>query len=84
MAAGYNETKRHVLEYLLQNGSATSYEISRYLRLTRAGAASYIRKLYLQGLLGRMRARGSSHERTYYLSDKGANRLDWLERFGLS
>ena len=76
MAAGYNETKLLVLD-LISMGSATAREVADYLDITHAGAASYLLKLHLQGLLGRGKESGSQ-ERLYHLTDKGMDRLDWL------
>ena len=73
---GYNETKLLVLD-LISMGSATAWEVADYLDITHAGAASYLLKLHLQGLLGRGKESGSQ-ERLYYLSNKGMDRLDWL------
>ena len=79
---GYNQTKLLVLG-LLATGPATAREVASYLGISAAGASSYLRKLHFQGLLGRMRVGGPlSQERIYYLTAKGANRLDWLERLG--
>ena len=51
--------------------------------ISTAGASSYLRKLHLQGLLGRRGAVGLSQEHTYYLKTKGIDRLGWLESSNL-
>lgn len=75
---GYNETKILVLD-LLATGPATSIDVAGSLGITHAGAASYMKKLHDQGLLGRQKLRPGSQERVYYLSAKGTDRLDWLD-----
>ena len=74
---GFNETKMLLL-HLLGSGPATSAEVADHLNITHAGAASYMKKLHDQGLLRRQKLRPGSQERVYYLSAKGADRLDWL------
>lgn len=79
---GYNQTKLLVLG-LLSAGPATAQEVADYVGISTAGASSYLRKLHLQGLLGRRGAVGLSQEHTYYLKTKGIDRLGWLESSNL-
>lgn len=76
---GFNEAKLLALG-LLATRPATAREIADYLDISAAGASSYLRKLHLQGLLGRRGAGGLSQEHTYYINTKGIDRLGWLER----
>ena len=75
---GYNETKYLVLDLIALEPGTTS-EVADYLDITHAGAASYMKKLHDQGLLGRQKLRPGSQERVYSLSAKGTDRLDWLD-----
>lgn len=79
---GYNQTKLLVLG-LFSAGPATAQDVADYLDITAAGGSSYLRKLHLQGLLGRRGAGGLSQEHTYYINTKGIDRLRWLERENL-
>lgn len=79
---GYNETKLAVLAFLDEQGEATAAAVAGYIGITPAGASSYLYKLQRKGLLGRRRLRkgnGVSRERIYYVTEKGIERMDWLE-----
>lgn len=67
-----------LLLHLLESGPATSSEMADSLGITHAGAASYMKKLHDQGLLGRQKLGPGSQERLYYLTNKGSDRLEWL------
>ncbi len=80
--AGYNETKVAVLSFLESQGEATAQEVAEHLGITPFGTSSYLLKLHRSGLLGRRRLRKGkrvSRERVYYITEKGFEKLQWLE-----
>ena len=78
----YNEAKTLVLTLLMGEGEATATEVADHLGITQAGASSYLLKLHRKGLLSRRRLRNGrlySAQRIYALTEKGVERLEWLE-----
>ena len=79
---GYNETKILALRFICEAGEATANQVADYLDFTPAGASSYLRKLNRQGLINRRKlqvGRRLLRERVYWMSEKGSQRLAWLE-----
>jgi len=78
----YNELKIPVLQVLLENGPSNSTSVVRKLSESKGitleihALRMALMRYYKQGLLKRERAGGML---TYTISDRGVNRLRWLE-----
>jgi DNA-binding MarR family transcriptional regulator len=72
-----NEAKFETLKYIEEVGFATGGEISEYRSVTHGSQSTLLRRYWKFGLLHR--CSGEGKEKVYTLSDRGYERLRWLE-----
>ena len=74
--SGYNEAKYEILSLLDELGEATSSDVAEITGRTIYSASRNLGNYYRQGLLNRYWGSG---EYVYSLSDRGSERLEWLD-----
>ena len=72
-----NWAKYEALMYINEAGFATGSEIAEYRGVTHGCQSSLLRRYWKHGLLHRFSGEGK--EKVYTLSDRGSERLEWLE-----
>jgi hypothetical protein len=75
--SGRNEAKYEILKYIEATGFATGRKVSEYRGLTHGSQSILLRRYWKYGLLHRCSREGK--EKVYTLSEKGYERLKWLE-----
>jgi DNA-binding MarR family transcriptional regulator len=74
---GRNEAKYEALKYIYEVGLATDSEIAEFRGVTHGCQSSLLQRYWKHGLLHR--CSGEGKEKVYSLSDRGYERLEWLE-----
>lgn len=72
-----NEAKYEALKYIYEVELATGSEIAEFRGVTHGCQSSLLRRYWKHGLLHR--CSGEGKEKVYSLSDRGYERLEWLE-----
>jgi DNA-binding MarR family transcriptional regulator len=72
-----NEAKYETLKYIEDRGFATGSEISEYRGVTHGAQSTLLKRYWKYGLLHR--CTGEGKEKIYTLSERGYERLEWLE-----
>jgi len=75
--AGYNEAKRDILDIIRTRGETTAMEIALITNRTTENSSMRLMNYHKQGLLSRRKIHGK--ERGYSISDRGLERLEWLD-----
>ena len=75
--SGRNEAKYETLKYIEETGFATGSEIAKFRNVTHGSQSTLLRRYWKFGLLHRGSVEGK--EKVYTLSERGLNRLEWLE-----
>jgi DNA-binding MarR family transcriptional regulator len=75
--SGRNEAKYETLKYIDETGFATGSEIAEYRGVTHGCQSTLLKRYWGFGLLHR--GSGEGKEKVYTLSDRGEERLEWLE-----
>ena len=73
----YNARKRQILEFIYENDFVTSAQVSNELSLEIHNSRTLLKKYYKQGLLTR---KNDGIRKIYTISERGIDRLDWLEK----
>ena len=72
-----NEAKYETLKYIQEYGIASGREIAAYREVTHGCQSTLLRRYWKFGYL--RRCSGEGKEKLYFLSDRGHDKLEWLE-----
>jgi len=73
----YNQAKLDILDVIRTMGEATSMDISKFTQRTPENSSMLLLRYHRQGLLHRRKVYGKA--RGYSLTERGLERLMWLE-----